>query len=75
MITDRISLRTPTNQAYLSRYVNSRSKHNVSYAVPFDVLCTLIRNPNTAVGIVAELRVGSPMSHGFQQDLFFLLLQ
>ena len=70
MVMDWIFLRTRTKQAYHSRYVNSRSKHSVSYVVAFEVLCKLIRNPNNVVGIVAELRVVSTMIHGFQQDLF-----
>jgi len=65
-----IFLRTPTKQAYNCRYVNGRSNHNVSYAVEFEVLCMLIRNQNNAISFVAELLVGSPMSHDFRQELF-----
>ena len=57
MVIDSIFLRTPTTQDYHSRYVNSRSKYNVSYVVAFEVQSVLIRNQNNAVGFEAELRV------------------
>jgi len=72
MVIYWIFLRTATKQAYHSCYVNSISKHTVFYVVAFEVLFILIRNPNNAVGIVAELRVGSPMIRGFLQDTFIL---
>ena len=50
--------------------MNSRSKHTVCYVVAFEVLCIVIRNPNNAIGIVAELQVGSPIIQGLQQDFF-----
>jgi len=72
-----IFLRTSTKQAYHCRYMNSRSKHNVSYVVAFEVLRKLIRNQNNAVGMWLNyglVPLGSTTSHGFQQEIFYFFL-